>query len=76
MATAFVQKGITPGSSGAVRDMIILSASCCLFLADRAQSVLEGVKIASEAIDNGSAEKTLASWVRVSNIHTLSTDGV
>ena len=76
MATTFIRKGIAPGSSGAVRDMIVLSTSCCLFLADRAQSVLEGVKIASEAIDNGSAEKTLSLWAEVSNIHTLSTDGV
>ncbi len=73
-ATNFVRDGISAGSSGAVRDMILLSASVCLFLSNHAQSVKEGVKIASEAIDSGSAEETLNHWVEISHIHTPSTN--
>ena len=73
-ATKFVCDGISPGSSGAVRDAILLSASVGLFLADRVDSVSEGVKIASGAIDSGAAKNTLIRWGEVSHIHTLSTE--
>ncbi len=73
-ATAFVRNGISAGSCGAVRDMILLSAAVGLFLANRAQSVAEGVTIASEAIDNGSAADILAQWAEVSHIHIPSTN--
>jgi anthranilate phosphoribosyltransferase len=73
-ATSFIQSAITRGSSGAVRDAILFSASMSLFLSDVASSVKEGVLIASNAIDTGAVEDTLSRWVEVSHIHTLSTD--
>jgi anthranilate phosphoribosyltransferase len=73
-ATSFIQNAITRGSSGAVRDAILFSASMSLFLSDVASSVKEGVIIASNAIDTGAVEDTLSRWVEVSHIHTLSTD--
>lgn len=73
-AISFVQNGISPGSVGAVRDMIVLSASVGLFLANRAETVSEGVLKASEAIDSGSANKLLTHWAETSYMHTPSTE--
>jgi len=73
-ATTFVRDGVSAGSKGAVRDMIVLSASVGLFLSDKAQSVSEGVEMASEAIDAGRVEEVLVRWGEVSHIHTPSTE--
>ena len=73
MATKFVHDGISSGSSGAVRDAIVFSASMGLFLANRAQTLSEGVDIASEAIDSGLAEGVLVRWAKISHIHNQST---
>jgi anthranilate phosphoribosyltransferase len=74
-ATTFIQDAIARGSSGAVRDTIVFSASVSLFLSDIASSVEEGVKIASNAIDAGAVQDTLSRWVEVSHMHTSSTGG-
>jgi anthranilate phosphoribosyltransferase len=73
-ATTFVRDGVSVGSSGAVRDMIVLSASVGLFLADRVQSVSEGVEMASGAIDAGLVTEVLVRWAELSHIHTPSTE--
>ena len=73
-ATSFVRTGISPNSSGAVRDAITLSASMGLFLAGRVDSVSDGVTMASDGIDSGSAMNTLAKWAEISHIHIPSTE--
>jgi anthranilate phosphoribosyltransferase len=73
-AISFVQNGISPGSFGAVRDMIVLSASVGLFLANRAETISEGVLKASDAIDSGSVTELLSKWAEISYMHTPSTE--
>jgi anthranilate phosphoribosyltransferase len=74
-ATTFIKDAVTSGSSGAVRDAILLSTSVSLFLSDIATTVAEGVKIASSAIDSGAVRDTLKRWAEVSHMHTPSTGG-
>jgi len=72
-AAQCMNKIILEGQEGAPRDMTLLSAGTALVLAERASGLKEGVEIASEAIDSGSARETLEQWVEVSNTHAPST---
>ncbi len=49
------------------RDIVLLNAAAGLCVADRADTLKEGVEIAASAIDDGSARDALAHLVRVSN---------
>ncbi|MBC8309815.1 MAG: anthranilate phosphoribosyltransferase [Planctomycetes bacterium] len=73
-ATNFIRDSLVEGSTGAPRDMTVLNTSVALMLAGHANTLKEGVKMASEAIDSGAARNTLQNWVEVSNTHISSTD--
>ena len=66
-------KSITQGQESGPRDMVLMSAAVSLFLAERVESVREGVELASETIDSGQALNTLHEWVEISNTHNPST---
>lgn len=55
------------GEKSAYRDMVLMNAASSLVIADKADSLLQGVEIASRAIDDGSAANTLKKLVEVSN---------
>src|SRR4029079_2793036 len=63
---AAIVRGVLEGHTGAPRDAVVLNAGAALFVADRAESVREGIAIAATAIDAGAALATLEAMVRAS----------
>jgi anthranilate phosphoribosyltransferase len=67
-------KSITGGQESGPRDMVLMSTAVSLFLAERVESVREGVELASKTIDSGQALNTLHEWAEISNTHNPSTE--
>ncbi|MDT8376929.1 MAG: anthranilate phosphoribosyltransferase [Mariprofundaceae bacterium] len=61
---AEVIKHIFAGQKGAARDIVLLNAGAALWVAQRANSIGDGIAMAAEAIDSGRAEQTLAALIR------------
>ncbi len=55
------------GYKSAVQDMIALNAGAALYLAEKVDSIANGVELSFELMNNGMAADKLASYVRVSN---------
>lgn len=51
------------GAKGAYRDIVLFNAAAALIVADKVQTLREGVAIAAEAIDSGKAKATLEKLV-------------
>ena len=60
---AEIIKHIFAGQAGAGRDIVLLNAGAALWIAERTDSIGDGIAMAAEAIDSGKAEKTLAALV-------------
>lgn len=73
-ATRFVEDVVIEGRSGAVRDMVVMSAATSLFIADRVSELQEGVLMASDSIDSGATKDTLDAWIDISNSDISSTE--
>ena len=58
---------ILSGEKGPKRDTVVLNAAACLYVSGKADDMNHGVKMAEELIDNGSAQKILESYIRISN---------
>jgi anthranilate phosphoribosyltransferase len=50
---------ILKGMEGPERDIVMMNAGCCLYLADRCHTIKEGIALAGESIDSGAAIKKL-----------------
>jgi anthranilate phosphoribosyltransferase len=57
---------ILGGEPGPARDVVVLNAGAALFVAGRADSVGDGVRLAAEAIDSGQAAEVVTSAAAVS----------
>ncbi len=55
------------GRESAYRDIVCFNAAAALMIAEKTTNLREGVKMAAEAIDNGSARQTLNVLVKVTN---------
>lgn len=55
------------GKPGAYRDIVILNSAAALIVADKVHKLIDGVKLAGEAIDNGNAQQVLDKLIEVSN---------
>jgi anthranilate phosphoribosyltransferase len=55
------------GARGAARDVVALNAGAALFVSGRAASVVDGIRLASAALDDGSARATLDRMVQGSH---------
>lgn len=55
------------GEKSAYRDIAILNAAGALVVADKAATLMEGAKLAAEAIDSGKVRRILAAVVAASN---------
>jgi anthranilate phosphoribosyltransferase len=66
-ANAAVTRAILAGDSGPARDLAVLNAGAAIYAAGRAASVIDGVGAAQAAIDDGSAARTLESYVALSH---------
>ena len=64
---ARITREILSGEKGPKRDTVVLNAAACLYVSGKADDLNQGVKMAEELIDNGSAQKILESYIRISN---------
>ena len=55
------------GEAGAYRDIVLLNSAAALIVSGRVTSLKDGVTIAANAIDNGSAKAALAKLAAISS---------
>jgi len=58
---------VLSGKPSPFRDIVVLNAAAALIVADKAKGLLEGAKLAIEAIDSGAARKSLDDLIRITN---------
>lgn len=58
---------ILKGQKGAGRNAVVLNAGAALYVAGRAETIREGIRLAEEAIDSGRAKEKLEQFIRLSN---------
>ena len=58
---------ILNGAKGPKRDTVLMNAGAGLYIAGKADSIADGIKLAAELIDSGKALATLESYKEVSN---------
>jgi anthranilate phosphoribosyltransferase len=63
---AATTRAILAGEQGPRRDLALLNAGAAIYAAGRANSIVEGVGLAAEAVDSGAAQRTLESYVALS----------
>ncbi|MEE3351737.1 MAG: anthranilate phosphoribosyltransferase [Saccharofermentanaceae bacterium] len=64
---AKITKDILSGAKGPKRDAVLLNAGASLYIAGKADSMKEGVRLAAGIIDSGKAMETLNKMIEVSN---------
>jgi len=63
---AAITRALLAGGNGPKRDVILLNAAAVLIAGGKASSFSEGLKLAAEAIDNGSAQRKLYQLIEFS----------
>ncbi|MBQ9251258.1 MAG: anthranilate phosphoribosyltransferase [Clostridia bacterium] len=64
---AAITRAILAGEKGPKRDTVLLNSGAALYIADKAETLAEGVKLAAQQIDSGAALATLEKVIQVSN---------
>ena len=64
---ARITREILVGQKGCRRDAVLLNAGAALYIAGKAESMREGIRLAAEIIDSGKASATLEKLIEVSN---------
>ena len=64
---AEITKAILRGEKGPKRDTVLMNAGAALYVAGKASSIAEGVKLAAETIDSGKAMAQLEKFVELTN---------
>ncbi len=62
--SAKIVMGVLQGEMGAARDVCILNAAAAVYAGGKAESIEEGIEIARESVDSGSAKRKLEEVVR------------
>ena len=60
--------GILSGQKGPKRDAVLMNAGASLYIAGKAESMAEGIRLAAELIDSGKALQVLSRLIDVSNL--------
>ncbi|CFX41054.1 Anthranilate phosphoribosyltransferase [Candidatus Filomicrobium marinum] len=60
-------RAVLDGAAGPFRDIVLLNTAAALVVADKAANLIDGVEIASRAIDSGAARAVLDKLVAVTN---------
>ena len=68
---ASIVRDVLDGRSGAHRDVVALNAGAALFVAGKAATVGDGIRIASTAIEAGAARATLAAMAKLSHAEVV-----
>ncbi|MCQ4022752.1 MULTISPECIES: anthranilate phosphoribosyltransferase [unclassified Ruminococcus] len=58
---------ILDGEKGAKRNIVLLNSAVVLYLAGKAQSIEDGIKLAAETIDSGKAKQQLEKFIKATN---------
>ena len=53
--------------TGAKRNAVVLNAAACIYIAGKADSIADGIKVAEDVIDSDKAAETLDAFVRLTN---------
>ena len=64
---ATITRAILDGEKGHKRNAVLMNAGAALYIASKAESMADGVKLAAELIDSGEAKKTLEKIIAISN---------
>ena len=64
---AAITSSILKGEQGPRRTAVLLNAGAALYIAEKAATMEEGIRLAGELIDSGAALKTLEAFVAESN---------
>ncbi|MCR5376919.1 MAG: anthranilate phosphoribosyltransferase [Lachnospiraceae bacterium] len=64
---AQITRDILAGAKGHKRNAVLLNAGASLYIAGKADTFADGVKLAAELIDSGKAAATLENFIEVSN---------
>jgi anthranilate phosphoribosyltransferase len=68
---ASIVRDVLDGRAGAHRDVVALNAGAALFVAGKAATVADGIRIASTAIESGAARATLAAMAKLSHAEVV-----
>ncbi len=60
-------RALLAGETGAYRDIVLLNAAAAFLVADRAETLREGVELASASIDTGAARRALEGLARITS---------
>jgi len=60
---AGIIRRVLSGEKSAYRDVVLANAGACIYVAGRANTWLEGVRVAAETIDSGRAANKLQQWI-------------
>jgi anthranilate phosphoribosyltransferase len=61
---AALMRGVLRGEASAFRDATLLNAGALVYVGGGAESIVEGIRLAGKAVDNGAAADILERWVR------------
>ena len=64
---AQITRDVLSGAPGPRRETVLMNAGAALYIAGKAESIADGVKLAAELIDSGAALRTLENVIRCSN---------
>jgi anthranilate phosphoribosyltransferase len=64
---AEITRDILSGKPGSKRDAVLMNAGAALYVAGKASTLADGVKLAAETIDSGKAAETLQAYIAASN---------
>ncbi len=64
---AEITRKILKGEKGHKRNAVLMNAGAALYIAGKAPSMADGIKLAAELIDSGKAYETLEKFIQVSN---------
>lgn len=65
--SAMIVRAVLDGRQGPTRDVVLLNSGAALYVSGRAATIQEGIRLAAESIDSGSARQKLAELVAMTN---------
>lgn len=66
---AEITRSILKGEKGPRRDIVLMNAGAALYIAGKAESLKDGIKLAAELIDSGAALAKLEQFIKSSSEH-------
>ena len=60
-------RDLLAGERGAYRDIVMMNAAAAFLVADKVETLREGIALAGQAIDSGAAQRALEGLVAASN---------